>query len=327
MPKSPYSSPRSPRQPTFTSNFAPNDDVAFAKSRFQLRKVSRVSSSHHPTPRRQFSSFPSSTTINFPLIPFRSSDGCGYNSIKLIGHHPDDDYELLRLRIAQEAPIGKREVEHDVNFSPFSNLKDLQKFFYNVAARRLQQQQEKQAAQAVSEHKKLSDMPKIRIRCPMKTYALNSDEIIDCQTTTSRPQDLPRHIEIHTAIPRFACPNENCNYRSRQRSNMAQHQRVHTGETWAVCELCEMKFVQKADLSHHRSKDHGIKSGRRKRGDSWQYVHRKTPYDRVVKEFEKPKGPRLVKATWDEDEEDSTDDDCIVDKPPPTPRRSGRRTY
>ncbi|KAH8666640.1 hypothetical protein BX600DRAFT_511557 [Xylariales sp. PMI_506] len=89
---------------------------------------------------------------------------------------------------------------------------------------------------------------------PIKAYPCST-----CGKGFARRSDLARHERIHTGVRPHVCDYPNCGKQFIQRSALTVHQRVHTGEKPHMCERCGKPFSDSSSLARHRR----IHSGKR----------------------------------------------------------------
>ncbi|KAI0102314.1 hypothetical protein GGR51DRAFT_550581 [Nemania sp. FL0031] len=84
---------------------------------------------------------------------------------------------------------------------------------------------------------------------PVKAYLCSTST---CQKRFARRSDLARHERIHSGIRPHVCDYPGCGKQFIQRSALTVHQRVHTGEKPHMCERCGKPFSDSSSLARHR---------------------------------------------------------------------------
>ncbi|KAI0872125.1 hypothetical protein GGS24DRAFT_503081 [Hypoxylon argillaceum] len=91
---------------------------------------------------------------------------------------------------------------------------------------------------------------------PVKAYLCSTST---CQKRFARRSDLARHERIHSGVRPHVCDYAGCGKQFIQRSALTVHQRVHTGEKPHMCERCGKPFSDSSSLARHRRIHSGMR--------------------------------------------------------------------
>ncbi|KAL2888405.1 Zinc finger protein with KRAB and SCAN domains 3 [Ceratocystis lukuohia] len=87
---------------------------------------------------------------------------------------------------------------------------------------------------------------------PVQTGPIKAHPCRTCGKGFARRSDLARHERIHSGHRPHACDYPGCGKQFIQRSALTVHTRVHTGEKPHMCERCGKPFGDSSSLARHR---------------------------------------------------------------------------
>ncbi|KAG9243430.1 hypothetical protein BJ878DRAFT_543276 [Calycina marina] len=162
---------------------------------------------------------------------------------------------------------------HDSEHSRYSaprlmtnNQNGMPQHFSSAAAMKqplLMQQQQQQAYRPETAYDQNNMMqqqdPNRESPRPTSSAAMKAFPCSTCQKGFARRSDLARHERIHSGVRPHVCEHPGCNKQFIQRSALTVHTRVHTGEKPHMCERCGKPFSDSSSLARHRR----IHSGKR----------------------------------------------------------------
>ena len=70
-----------------------------------------------------------------------------------------------------------------------------------------------------------------------------------CPMAFKEKYNLDEHLKVHSGVKPFMC--EQCGKRFTRSSDLTNHKRIHTGERPFKCEVCGMAFKQAGALKRH----------------------------------------------------------------------------